>query len=368
MDIEQVKDIKLNFILAIARSGSTLLSSMLNVHPNVISTFEEPFAYNLYPKYKKIKIWTSETIQTFCYDFYLFSEGKLAFQFGTKKDLETILEVHKQNLTSEIAIKLAYLCFFPNKDKSNITTIVDKQLIFYYYLEKVAAYYPQSKFIILHRDPRDQAVARYAMLKKENQAQSYYRIASQWNFVYTKLTQLKTKIGSNRFIELKYEDLVANPEVELRKICFFMNILFEEDMLHYDEKINKEVAKTNLNAATLNEITLFHGGLRQKPNTHKIGYWRTQLKPQEANLIWTICGELAQSIGYKTQPEFKTEPLAFKNYISQLTILRIKITQALYYAAPFWIKYLVKKIKYGKNFKGRVSTGKDFYQKTYYSK
>src|ERR1039457_7247395 len=132
MGIQQVKDIKLNFILAIARTGSTLLSSMLNTHPNVISTIEEPFAYNLYPKYKSIEQWTSETIQEFCYDFYLFSEGRLEVQLGTKKDLETILETNQSSLNAEIAIKLAYLCFFPHKDKNEINTVVDKELKFHF--------------------------------------------------------------------------------------------------------------------------------------------------------------------------------------------------------------------------------------------
>jgi hypothetical protein len=65
MDIEQFKNIKLNFILATARVGSTLLVSMLNAHQNVISTSEEPFAYNLYPKYSKVKKWTSKVILFF---------------------------------------------------------------------------------------------------------------------------------------------------------------------------------------------------------------------------------------------------------------------------------------------------------------
>jgi hypothetical protein len=43
--MQDIDKISLNFILSTGRTGSTLLSSMLNMHPNVISTSEEPFAY-----------------------------------------------------------------------------------------------------------------------------------------------------------------------------------------------------------------------------------------------------------------------------------------------------------------------------------
>jgi hypothetical protein len=48
-----LKNISLNFILSTGRTGSTLLSSMLNMHPEILSVSEEPFAYNLYPKIQK---------------------------------------------------------------------------------------------------------------------------------------------------------------------------------------------------------------------------------------------------------------------------------------------------------------------------
>ena len=124
MNLEQIQNIKLHFILTTARTGSTMLSSMLNAHPNVISTIEEPFAYNLYPKYHNIKNWTSETIQNYCYDFYLFSEGRLGLQFSSKKELEKLLETYKSQLNYTLAIRITYLCFFPTKDKSDISTVL----------------------------------------------------------------------------------------------------------------------------------------------------------------------------------------------------------------------------------------------------
>lgn len=113
------QSLSLNFILSTGKSGSTLLSSMLNMHTNIISTIEEPFAYNLYPKYKGVTDWNEKIITEFCSDFFLFSEGKLELQFSNKNELYFILKENQKNLTGELAIKLSYLAFFPDKVKNH---------------------------------------------------------------------------------------------------------------------------------------------------------------------------------------------------------------------------------------------------------
>ena len=369
MNIEQIKDIQLNFILASPRTGSTLLSSMLNAHPNVVSTSEETFTYSLYPKYKNVTKWTSKIIQNFCYDFYLFSEGKFEIQFGTKKDLVDLLENFKEHLTYDIVIKLVHLCFFPGKDKSNITTLVDKHLVFHFILEKVASIYPESKFIILYRDPRDNALVKRRMFERQKtKVQSYYQLSCSWKFVYERLGKLRYKIGLDRFIEVKYEDLVSNPEVELKKICAFLNTPYNEKMLTYDEQLKTEVTKNieNLSTDTKNLITLLHGGLSEKVNTNKVGFWKQGLSKEEADLIWTICGNLAEKIGYLKHDNFVKQPIKFKDYLTYINILITRAKTLLYYSSPFFIKYIIKKIKYGKRFKSEGYSSEEFYQRTYY--
>jgi len=367
MELQQVKDITINFILATPRTGSTLLASMLNTHPNIISTVEEPFAYNLYPKYKNKKNWTTETIKEFCYDFYLFSEGKLELQFGTKKDLETILENYKPHLTADIAIRLIYLCFYPTKDKSQITTIVDKQLRFHSCLKQLISFYPQSKFVILYRDPRDQSLAKFRMLERKDKHKDYYRIAHSWEFVYDKLWRLKSDIGNERFLEIKYEDFVSNTEYELKKICLFLGVMYNEIMLSSHEKFKEEfnLKKDQLSIAAQSRISLSHQGLSQKIYTDKVGFWKQGLKAEEANLIWTICGSLAEKIGYKKDEHFIKKYASFKNWLTFLSISKKRIMTTLYYSSPFFLKYQIKKIKYGKHFKNDDFSSEEFLKRTY---
>ena len=49
---QQIERIPIHFILCTERTGSSLLSLMLNISPKVLSPSEEPFALFLYNKYK----------------------------------------------------------------------------------------------------------------------------------------------------------------------------------------------------------------------------------------------------------------------------------------------------------------------------
>lgn len=365
--MESLDKIALNFILSTGRTGSTLLTGMLNMHPNVISTSEEPFAFNLFQKYQSTSVWDDDLIREFCYDFYLFSEGKLEPQFGKKEDLINLLTAHKSELTGEKAIKLAYFAFFPNTDKSKVNTLVDKELKFHYFLERIAAYYPQSKFIVLYRDPRDNVLVKLRRAAKQNKKADLVYFAKTWNYEYATLLRKIKALPKERYIEVKYEDLMENPKKELQAICAFLNITYMDAMLEYDEKVKQvlEKNKSLIGETVKQHLSLLHQGLTQKVNTDKVGFWKTNLSEREYNTIWSICEDTAQQIGYKKDicQNIKYFRLSMISTLIRFNYIKI-ILPNLYYKAPFMVRYLIKKIKYGKNFKNGKWATRDFYKTT----
>ncbi len=359
-----IRHTSLNFILSTGRTGSTLLSSMLNMHPGIISVSEEPFAYNLYPKYKDVTNWDDTTISGFCYDFYLFSEGKLEPQFGKSDDLIKLLTEHKAILTGETAIKLAYFAFFPNKDKSQVTTIVDKELKFHYFLDDVATWYPQSKFIILLRDPRDNVLIKLKRAVKKKKRESVLFFAKTWNYEYAKLYEKIEGISPDRYIRVKYEDLVSAPEETLKLISDFLSVPYTPKMLDYDQKFKEEIKRAELVGDTVKQhLSMYHEGLTQKVSTEKVGIWKKELSPEDNNTIWSICEKTALSSGYEAEGCKRVSYISPKNLydLGRFRFNKI-ILPNTYYMLPFSLKYLIKKMKYGKNFKnGTWATG-DFYR------
>lgn len=359
MNIQDIRNTKLNFILSTDRTGSTLLTAMLNMSDEILAPTEEPFAFNLYPKYKNITKWTDETIEQFCYDFYLFSEKHLAAQFGKYTEFKQSLIQHKKELDVNTAIKLAYLNFFPSKNKSQINMIVDKQLKFHFFLEEVAEMYPKAKYVVLLRDPRDNALVKWKRAKKQNEPASYINYAFNWKNVYSTLINKSQNIGTDRFLFVKYEDLVSKPEDTLREICAFLGTSYVEQMKDYylayhDQIHNRE---HDLSIGVKKHLNMFHEGLTQKVNTDKVGVWKKEMTTEEANLVWTECREWAIKAGYEQDQNFL--PVK-KSVVQFFELMRYKMEYKwypnLYYTLPYFLKYWIKKLKYGPKMKN------DFYK------
>jgi len=360
MMIEQIKNIQLHFVVSTARTGSTLLSSMFNMHKNLLSPVEEPFAFNLYFKYHDVKEWTTQKIEEYCYDFYLFSEGVLESQFGKKEDLQRMLEKYKEHLDYETAVKITYLCFFPERNKDSITMIIDKQLKFHDFIEKVAVFFPQSKFIILTRDPRDNALVKMKRIIREgsdknvwDRKNNYYHLALDWNREYNLLYRKKMLIGEERFMQLRYEDFVVSPENELKRVSNFLGFEYDAVMLNYHEMIKQSAQKSiDLNNEAKRHFFELHKSLTEKVNKDKVGFWKKNLSEKDANIIWSICSRRAMEIGYLPDNCSVKIPKSSTYYVAILKYCVLKILlPGIYYAVPFCMRYAVKKIKYGSSFK-----------------
>jgi hypothetical protein len=65
MPMENIREIPIFFILGRPRSGTTLLTTLFNAHPNVRIAPEFPILLPLYQKFRKVKDWDEEAIRSF---------------------------------------------------------------------------------------------------------------------------------------------------------------------------------------------------------------------------------------------------------------------------------------------------------------
>ncbi|TBN41792.1 sulfotransferase [Paracoccus subflavus] len=145
-------------------------------------------------------------------------------------------------------------------------------LMLHRHLSEAATLLPGVRIIRLLRDPRD--VARSA-------------IGMGWagNVYYGLDTWLETEKNWRDFIAaspdtpvhvLRYEDLVRNPEAELRRICAFLGIGFTEDLLAYP-------ARTTYAA----------------PDPKLASQWKRKLSDREVRLIESRLDPFWQDSGYE---------------------------------------------------------------------
>ncbi len=91
--------------------------------------------------------------------------------------------------------------------------------------------WPQAKFIHLLRDPRDVARSCIAMGWVGN---TYYG-ADYWIDVENHWNKAVKKYPSISALEVRYEQLVSNPEEELKRICDFVGLEYDSSMLALEE-------------------------------------------------------------------------------------------------------------------------------------
>lgn len=121
-----------------------------------------------------------------------------------------------------------------------------------FYLEAIGIYKkrPQNvRIVLLSRDGR---AVFYSYMKR-----GFSRNASlyAWKNHYKRALPLLEKyVDRNHILRVRYEDLVQSPSAELMRICSFLNIEFEKDMLDFASHIHHAVDGNNMRFAKSSEI------------------------------------------------------------------------------------------------------------------
>lgn len=93
------------------------------------------------------------------------------------------------------------------------------------------------------------------------------------------------------FHQLRYEDLVADPEAELERLCCFLGEEFDPAML--------ETTKAARYAVPSPKTHDHHSRLRIPVDTAAVESWREGLEPDEIGLIEFVAGRRLRSCGYE---------------------------------------------------------------------
>jgi hypothetical protein len=332
----------LHFILCLERTGSSMLTAMLNSSAKIIAPSEEPFLLYFQSKYGNITLWTDEKLISFANDFFLLHDKNLNIYFETKTNLIKSLLAVDRNLTYIDICKQVYLNFYPEKDKSEIKTIIDKQIKYSYLPHKIANTCPDSKFIILTRNPLDNLASwKKRNLGNNNKASYLGEVWNDANRILFDFLQSKSK----SCFHLKYEELAAQPESKLQEVCNFLDIKFEPCMLEFNKKFSEFTKKSVArDPEFIDRLSDFHSELHKSVNENNIGIYKEHFTSIEANLIIQNCKITAESFGYTLEPanDLKQKISAYSKFKSRWS-RRYKLK--IYFLAPFFLKRILRMIR-----------------------
>ncbi len=349
MSLTEKNILPIHFIIAIPRTGSTLLHTMLSQHRNVISILEEPFYLSLYDKYSNVGFWTSKLISEYVEDFYLFSNHKSILQMPTKSDLIENLRSNINNLNWDLVVQLTFNSFQTNSSKTDASCIICKELSIHNHIIELSVRYPKSKFIFLYRNPLDN-IARWRNFREKRlkKSEKISDIATRWNYRNEKTISAKKNIDKSRILNLKYISLIQNPEQVLQNICNFLDLEYTDSLMGYSENVKKSIESLgHKNEYYVDNFNEFHSGLLTKPNSAKIDTWKKDLSSIEAATAWEICANTACKLGYQKPDEIISDEISLPIQKNKFLIFKNKLTVKLWTSSPFWLRKRVKKLKYG---------------------
>ena len=270
------------FIVGMPRSGTTLMRSMLSVHPNLAVSRETHFFPKWWERYQKTDLNNLDNFEAFWQEFSDHNRfPKIVIDPTLIK--AKILAADEINLKTIFNTMMEVLAATMNKPRW-----VEKTPDHYKYLDQILDWYPQAQIIWMLRDPR--AVIA-STLQRWPKTPVDVR-TKQWS---DSIVLFQQKWSEDPRVKLiKYEDLVTDAESQMKELCDFIGEEFYLDMI--------QERTQNVRQVFLPEDETNQKGRERLANRSitavGLDKWRSNLSTEQISLIEDLARETMKQWGY----------------------------------------------------------------------
>ncbi|KKD38827.1 MAG: sulfotransferase [Limnoraphis robusta] len=263
------------FLISQPRAGSTLTQRILGSHREIY-TVSEPWIM-LHPLYALRR------------DGH---QAEYSVQ-NSQKALDNFLNLHPEGedayfqAVRQMSLNL-YEGLLRGSDKKYF---LDKTPRYYYILPELYKTFPDAKYILLIRNPLAVLCSIFNTFVQED----------WWKIQYYQddllkapglIAQALLNFQGNSIV-LRYENLLSNPEEEIQKVCSFLNVSFNAEIISYGKSFSEKWQ--------FGDQSLIHQ--ETKPSSDQINRWQEDLQNpifwQSADNYLEFLGEdLLRSLGY----------------------------------------------------------------------
>src|SRR5271170_5859058 len=264
------------FIVGHERSGTTLLSALLDRHSRVAIPFETHFFEMVCPIHKAHQQASPATMVE------KFSNSKPAKRINlTPSNLLSRLNADQTSWADFFLIVLqAYA------DKHGKEFCGEKTPTHFKIAPQILELYPQSRMIWMVRDGRDVTLS---VLRAPWYEHGILRVhAWEWRHSMELMWRYRRQYP-DRIIEVKFENLVTQPELELIRICQFIGVDFESRQL--DPAVKTDVVPYPPPEG--------HGRIHTAIDSSRVGGWEREFSTREKRLLESVMLPCLHQLGYQ---------------------------------------------------------------------
>jgi Sulfotransferase family len=165
----------------------------------------------------------------------------------------------------------------------------DKTPLYMRHVPQLERLFPDAQYVHLVRDGRDAALSFLAvpgglMTEGWGHPRDAVGFARMWRTEVEDARSLGRRTGEERFLEVRYEALVADPYGTVRDVCAFAGLPFDPAMLAYAENVDVSSRP--------------HQQRLRQPPTAGVRDWRAEMSPADVEAFEAIAGDLLAGLGY----------------------------------------------------------------------
>ncbi|MEV0777472.1 sulfotransferase [Streptomyces sp. NPDC050433] len=258
------------------RSGTTLLSSMLDSHSQVAMVYESHSLIEIVPDRQDRRLTWPEFLDRFVAHRWFARWGLQEEELKrrlTRADPQTYPEI----------VDVVFSAYAESRGKQRAG---DKTPAYVRYLTDIAERVPDALFIHLIRDGRNCASSlREAPFGPDSVAAA----ALRWRTDVQAGRDSGRALGPRRYAELHYEELVADPRLSLSRACEFLGLAFEPAMTAYTssaDRVRESPREKRIHPRLDGTIRT---DLRE---------WRSQMSSEDREMFEEVAGQVNRDCGY----------------------------------------------------------------------
>lgn len=280
------------FIVGAPRSGTTLLTSYLASHENIVSGPETQFFNKIGLGSAKLnkalteKDWPNLATNLIASRLYLSGQNVLALYGKTEAEVHAYLSERTPSLKSMLEAIIA------RDDCQKTQRWLEKTPNHINHIDSIFNSFPNANIIVMHRDFRDSACSMRKLPWSSESVLQNAALIANW---FSNIEEFKT---NSRVYFQSYERLVSDPSTELKKIFQFIG-----------ERYNVELLNRQGASAVTTDAEPWKQDVYGRVDTSNISKWKNTLKGELLFHTENVLEDVLQTYGYKSKQGNKLSKL-----------------------------------------------------------
>jgi hypothetical protein len=280
------------FVVGVPRSGTTLLRLMLDAHPELAIPAESGLLLSIIGR--SFAAGPISPIEL----YRLAVESPTWADSGLSPDeyLNRLVSLYPFSISGGVRAFYRLYCEQRGKPRWGDKTPNNIE-----YLGPISLIVPEARFIHIIRDGRDVALSLRDKIFAPGRDMA--TLARHWAMLINKARADAAQ--GLPYLELRFEELVREPEQSLRAVCDFIDLEYSSSMLAYHMNARRRLDEltswfddSGRLIVSKTERLANHRHTSEPPNPARIGLWRTEMSDAERSIFESIAVDLLAELGY----------------------------------------------------------------------